>query len=61
MDIQYILDPYACVMYIASYMLKSEAAMGELLKNVCRECRGEDIRVQLRRIQSDPVCLSQPP
>ena len=52
MDIQYILDPYACVMYIASYMLKSEAAMGELLKNVCRECRGEDIRVQLRRIQS---------
>ena len=52
MDIQYILDPYACVMYIASYMLKSEAAMGELLKNVCRECRGEEIRVQLRRIQS---------
>ena len=24
MDIQFILDPYACVMYTASYMLKSE-------------------------------------
>ena len=24
MDLQYILDPYACVMYIAAYMLKSE-------------------------------------
>ena len=52
MDIQYILDPYACVMYIASYMLKSEGAMSQLLKSVCQECRGEDIRVQLRRIQS---------
>ena len=52
MDIQYILDPYACVMYIASYMLKSEGEMSELLKQVCKECRGEDIRVQLRRIQS---------
>ena len=34
MDIQFILDPYACVMYIASYMLKSEKSMGELLKQV---------------------------
>ena len=23
-DLQYILDPYACVMYIAAYMLNSE-------------------------------------
>ena len=51
MDIQYILDPYACVMYIATYMLKNEGAMSELLKNACRECR-EDIQVQLRCIQS---------
>ena len=34
MDLQYILDPYACVMYIACYMLKSERSMGELLKQV---------------------------
>ena len=40
MDIQYILDPYACVMYITSYMLKSERGMSELLKQVSKECRG---------------------
>ena len=32
MDLPYILDPYACVMYIAAYMFKSERSMGELLK-----------------------------
>ena len=32
MDIQFILDPYACMMYIASYMLKSEKGMSELLR-----------------------------
>ncbi len=52
MDLQYILDPYACVMYIASYMLKSEKAMGELLKQVSKECRGEQIKTQLRRLGS---------
>lgn len=31
MDIQYVLNP-ACVMYIASYMMKSEKSMGKLLK-----------------------------
>ena len=52
MDLQYILDPYACVMYIASYMLKSEKSMGELLKQVSKECDGEQIRTQLRRLGS---------
>ena len=52
MDLQYILDPYACVMYIASYMLKSERSMGELLKQVSKECGGEQIRTQLRRLGS---------
>ena len=52
MDLQYILDPYACVMYIASYMLKSERSMGELLKQVSKECNGEQIRSQLRRLKT---------
>ena len=52
MDLQYILDPYACVMYIAAYMLKSERSMSELLKQVSKECGGEDIRTQLRRLGS---------
>ncbi len=37
---------------LASYMLKSEQAMSELLKQVSKECRGEEIRAQLRRIGS---------
>ena len=52
MDLQYILDPYACVMYIAAYMLKSERSVGELLKQVSQECGSEDIRTQLRRLGS---------
>ena len=47
MDLQYILDPYACVMYITVYMLKSEHLMGELLKQVSKECGSEDIRTRL--------------
>ena len=48
MDIQFILDPYAYVMYIASYMLKSERSMGELLKQVSKESSGKEVRSQLR-------------
>ena len=38
MDIQYVVDAYACVMYIASYVLKAENGMGELLKQATKEC-----------------------
>ena len=31
MDIQYVLDAYACVMYVASYIMKTEKSMGVLL------------------------------
>ena len=50
MDIQFILDAYACVMYMTSYMMKSERAMGELLKQVVKETRGDDIRTQLSKL-----------
>ena len=52
MDLQHILDPYACVMYIASYMFNSEKSMGELMKQVSKECNGEEIRTQLQRLGS---------
>ena len=52
MDIQYILDAYACVMYVTSYMMKSERAMGELLKHVTKESSGLDIRSQLKKLGS---------
>ena len=50
MYIQFILDAYACVMYVTSYMMKSERAMGDLLKQVSKEC--ESIRYQLRHLGS---------
>ena len=31
-DIQFVLNAYACVMYVASYIMKTERSMGELLK-----------------------------
>ena len=43
---------YACVMYIASYMMKNEKGMSELLKQVGNESRTEDITEQLRRLGS---------
>ena len=33
MGIQYVLNAYACVMYVASYIMKTERSMGELLKS----------------------------
>ena len=46
MDIQFILNPYACVMYVASYMMKTEKAMSELLKQTLHEARTEDLKQQ---------------
>ena len=37
-------------MYVVGYMMKSEKAMGELLKQVAKECRNESIAVQLKKI-----------
>ena len=50
MDIQYVMDAYACVMYVASYMMKHEKSMGELLKNVANEVRTEELSCQLRKV-----------
>ena len=52
MDIQFIIDAYACVMYVASYMMKNERGMCELLKQVGRQSRNDDIAKQLRHLGS---------
>ena len=52
MDIQFILNAYACVMYVASYIMKTEKAMGVLLKQVAAEVRTEELRTQLKKIGS---------
>ena len=52
MDIQYVIDAYACVMYIASYVLKAEKGMGELLKQAAKELEQGNIRQQLKKLGS---------
>ena len=39
MDIQFILDVYACAMYIVSYISKAQKGMSELLRKACKEAR----------------------
>ncbi|XP_050957725.1 LOW QUALITY PROTEIN: uncharacterized protein LOC127158760, partial [Labeo rohita] len=44
LDIQYVVDAYACVVYIISYISKSEREMGLLLGNAQREaCKERNI------------------
>ena len=50
MDLQYIVDPYSCIMYITSYMMKSEGAMSELLKGAVKEFKDEDVRTKLQKV-----------
>ena len=52
MDIQYILDPYACVSYIVSYISKGQRGLSNLLYEACKEAKQKDsdIRQQVRRI-----------
>ena len=37
MDIQFVLDVYACAMYIVSYISKAQKGMSELLRRACDE------------------------
>ena len=34
LDIQYIIDPYSCIMYILSYISKSEHELSEVLRKL---------------------------
>ncbi|MCG8624396.1 MAG: hypothetical protein MJE68_20685, partial [Proteobacteria bacterium] len=52
MDIQYVINAYACVMYIASYVLKAEKGMGELLKQAAKELDRGNTRQQLSKLGS---------
>ena len=47
MDVQFILNAYACVMYVASYIMKTDRAMGVLLKQLAAEVSLEHSCVRL--------------
>ena len=40
-------------MYVCSYIMKSEKAMGEALKRVAKECQNDDIRTQMNKIKKE--------
>lgn len=52
MDLQYILDPYACAAYIVSYISKGQRGMSNLLRRACEEAKesDSDIRQQVRKV-----------
>ena len=51
MDLQPVVDDVGAVMYVCSYMMKGEKAMGETLKRVSKECRNDDIHTQMKKNQ----------
>jgi len=52
MDIQFVLDAYACVVYITSYMLKGEKDLSDLLTDVAEENTNSGVREQLSKVGS---------
>ena len=52
MDLQYVLNAYACIMYVASYIMKTDRAMGELLRRVANEVGTEELKTQLNKVGS---------
>ena len=43
MDLQFVLNAYACVMYVASYIMKTDRAMGEILMCIASEVRTQEL------------------
>ena len=52
MDIQYVADPYACIMYVLSYVMKCENGMSEILKRTAKEFKDETVRKQMGKVLS---------
>ena len=48
MDLQYILDPYACVVYVISYIGKSQRGMSKLLKDALLQLKGGNSSIKQR-------------
>lgn len=46
MDIQLVLDTYACVMYVTNYLCKSEKTMSELLKQASIQCKKRAMNIK---------------
>ncbi|CAC5385252.1 unnamed protein product [Mytilus coruscus] len=55
MDLQFVIDVYACAIYIASYITKTQRGMSELLTAACKEANSgnKTIREQVRLISKN--------
>ena len=54
-DVQYILDPYSCIMYILSYLNKPERELSLLLEQVSKEAKYDnnlDAKAALKKLGS---------
>ena len=51
-DIQYVLDPYSCVVYICDYLMKNNKGMSKLLENAAKEAKqgNMDLKQSVRHI-----------
>ena len=51
-DIQYVLDPYSCVVYICDYLMKNNKVMSKLLENAAKEAKSGnmDLKQSVRHI-----------
>ena len=52
MDIQYITDPYSCVMYILSYISKAEHELSDILRHAQQELRegNVDLKSEMKKL-----------
>ena len=52
MDVQPVLDAYACIMYIVAYVTKDKREMGEVLRSAKKKHSDKDIRTLMKKIGS---------
>jgi len=47
-DVQFILDPYACAKYCVSYISKSNGGMSKLMRDVCKDVKNGNLTLKER-------------
>ena len=52
MDLQFSAHPHACIMYVLSYIIKSEHGMSEVLKQVAKQFKDKAVEKQMKKIIS---------
>ena len=52
-DLQFVANEVATVMYVCSYMTKGEKGMGETLRRVAKECHDDHICTQMNKIKHE--------